>query len=83
MQPRSDPRGMEVGDPQMLPQQQVCAAVTQHALQPDIIEASKNEVQHRSAAGSTSRKSSMDGVGHVFGWEAYIYLSLLAQGRGQ
>lgn len=67
----------------MLPQQQVCAAVTQHALQPDIIEASKNELQHRSLAGPTSHKSNIDGVGHVFGWEAYIYLSLPAQGRGQ
>lgn len=67
----------------MLPQQQVCTTVTQHALQPDIIEASKNELQHRSLAGPTSRKSNIDGVGHVFGWEAYIYLSLPAQGRGQ
>lgn len=91
MRPRSDPRGMKVGKktqgvwgfPQMLPQQQVCAAVTQHALQPDIIEASKNELQHRSLAGPTSRKSNIDSVGHVFGYEAYIYLSLWAQGRGQ
>lgn len=67
----------------MLPQQQVCVAVTQNALQPDIIEASKNELQHRSLANPTSRKSNIDGVGHVFGWEAYIYLSLPAQGRGQ
>lgn len=37
--------------PQMLPEQQVRAGVTQHALQPDIIEASKNELQHRSLAG--------------------------------
>lgn len=67
----------------MLPQQQVCAAVTQHALQRDIIEGSKNELQHRSLAGPTSCKSNPDGVGHVFGREAYIYLSLLAQGRGR
>lgn len=62
MRPRSDPFGTgEAGGgginasdgscfPQMLPEQQVRAAVTQHALQPDIIEASKNEVQHRSLA---------------------------------